>query len=55
MQVSKRSDSELVGRTDGNMIVVFPNNEVDGGVAKMKPGEYVHVKVGGTMIMFSFA
>ena len=54
MQVSKRSDSDLVGRTDGNMIVVFPNKEVehyDGGMAKMKPGEYIRVKVGGMMIM----
>ena len=54
MQVSKRSDSELVGRTDGNMIVVFANKEVeccDGGKAMMKPGEYVHVKVGDTIFM----
>ena len=51
VQVSRRSDSELVGRTDGNMIVVFPNKEVehyDGSMEKMKPGEYVHIKVSNT-------
>lgn len=52
IQVSKRSDSELVGRTDGNMIVVFPNGEVEcngGSKVKLKPGDYAHVQVGETI------
>lgn len=48
MQVSKRSDLELTGRTDGNIAVVFPNEEViseNGAKVMLKPGDYVHVKV----------
>lgn len=48
MQVSKRSDLEFTGRTDGNITVVFPNGEViseNGAKVMLKPGNYVHVKV----------
>lgn len=48
VQVSKRSDLELTGRTDGNIAVVFPNEEViseNGAKVMLKPGDYVHVKV----------
>ena len=47
-QVSKRSNLELTGRTDGNITVVFPNEEViseNGAKVMLKPGNYVHVKV----------
>ena len=47
-QVSKRSNLELAGRTDGNIAVVFPNEEVvseNGAKVMLKPGDYVHVKV----------
>ena len=48
LQVSKKSKLELTGRTDGNMIVVFPNEEVEcesGVKVRLKPGDYTHVKV----------
>ncbi len=49
LQVSKRSDLELAGRTDGNIAAVFPNEVViseNGAKVMLKPGDYVHVKVG---------
>jgi tRNA A37 methylthiotransferase MiaB len=49
LQVSKRSDLELAGRTDGNIAVVFPNEVAiseNGAKVMLKPGDYVHVKVG---------
>ena len=48
VQVSKRSNLELTGRTDGNIIVVFPNKEVvseNGTRVMLQPGDYTHVKV----------
>ena len=54
LQTSKRSRAELVGRTDSNVIVVFPMEKVpchmtshDSHMRKVgiKSGDYVHVKV----------
>ena len=48
LQVSKRSDLELTGRTDGNIAVVFPDEVAvseNGAKVKLKPGDYIHVKV----------
>lgn len=46
-KVSKRSETELAGRTSQNTVVVFPKG-------KYKPGDYVNVKIhdctGGTLL-----
>lgn len=46
-KVSKRSDTELAGRTSQNTVVVFPKGDY-------KPGDYVNVKIndctGGTLL-----
>ena len=47
-QTSKRSDSELAGRTDGNVKVIFPRTVQEaktGQTTMFKPGDYVTVKV----------
>lgn len=36
--LSKKSEDDLIGRTDQNKVVVFPKGN-------LKPGEYVHVKI----------
>lgn len=51
MQESKRSAKDLCGRTDGNMKVIFPKEDVavqfaGSTVAPISPGDYVLVKVG---------
>ncbi|XP_015276372.1 PREDICTED: CDK5 regulatory subunit-associated protein 1 [Gekko japonicus] len=47
---SRRSPSDLCGRNDGNIKVIFPDVEIDGGsgpgsAAKAKPGDYVLVEI----------
>ncbi|XP_060086467.1 mitochondrial tRNA methylthiotransferase CDK5RAP1 isoform X2 [Heteronotia binoei] len=47
---SRRSPSDLCGRNDGNIKVIFPDVEMDdgsglGSTAKAKPGDYVLVKI----------
>ncbi|XP_067410055.1 mitochondrial tRNA methylthiotransferase CDK5RAP1 isoform X2 [Emydura macquarii macquarii] len=47
---SKRSATELCGRNDGNLRVVFPDVEMEdgtgsGAVARAQPGDYVLVKI----------
>ena len=47
-QTSKRSESELAGRTDGNVKVIFPESVLDpvtGNTTTFTPGDYVTVKV----------
>lgn len=51
MQESKRSTQDLCGRTEGNMKVIFPKEDVavqlaDSSTAPINPGDYVLVKVG---------
>ena len=53
LQPSKRSSSDLAGRSDGNIKVIVPDVPVassEGGVSSgcvpLKPGDYVSVKVG---------
>lgn len=45
--VSKKSNEDLIGRTDQNKVVVFPKGN-------LKPGQYIHVKIdsctAGTLI-----
>ena len=49
MQESKRSAQDLCGRSDGNVKVIFPregrDSALDSGVAEVKAGDYVLVKV----------
>jgi len=50
VQESKRSAQDLCGRSDGNVKVIFPREDVrvgalDPGVAAIKAGDYVLVKV----------
>ncbi|XP_028905387.1 mitochondrial tRNA methylthiotransferase CDK5RAP1 [Ornithorhynchus anatinus] len=47
---SKRSASELCGRNDGNLRVVFPDTEMEdgtvgGGLVRAQPGDYVLVQI----------
>uniref|UniRef100_A0A8D0HJL4 Mitochondrial tRNA methylthiotransferase CDK5RAP1 n=1 Tax=Sphenodon punctatus TaxID=8508 RepID=A0A8D0HJL4_SPHPU len=47
---SKRSDSELCGRSDGNIKVIFPNVEIEDGTnpgtrVRAQLGDYVSVKI----------
>lgn len=51
MQESKRSAEDLCGRTDGNMKVIFPKEDVavqpaESNTARVTAGDYVLVKVG---------
>lgn len=51
MQESKRSVRDLCGRTDGNVKVVFPKEDVavqpaESNTAQVNAGDYVLVKVG---------
>lgn len=51
MQQSKRSAKDLCGRTDGNMKVIFPKEDVaaqpaESNTAPVTAGDYVLVKVG---------
>lgn len=51
MQESKRSAKDLCGRTDGNMKVIFPKEDVaaqpaESSAAPINAGDYVLVKVG---------
>lgn len=51
MQESKRSAEDLCGRTDGNMKVIFPKEDVaaqapESDTAPINAGDYVLVKVG---------
>lgn len=51
MQESKRSAKDLCGRTDGNMKVIFPKEDVavqpaESNVAPVNAGDYVLVEVG---------
>ena len=56
--MSKRSKSDLSGRNDGNIRVVFPDVTIPdkltftGGRARAVPGDYVAVEVSGTRIRF---
>lgn len=50
LQLSKRSATELCGRNDGNLKVIFPDVEMedatDSGLkVRAQPGDYVLVKV----------
>uniref|UniRef100_A0AAQ6A090 Mitochondrial tRNA methylthiotransferase CDK5RAP1 n=1 Tax=Amphiprion ocellaris TaxID=80972 RepID=A0AAQ6A090_AMPOC len=56
---SKRSAEDLCGRTDGNMKVIFPKEDVaaqpaESGTAPICAGDYVLVKVGWTSCRYSF-
>ncbi|XP_038606483.1 mitochondrial tRNA methylthiotransferase CDK5RAP1 isoform X2 [Tachyglossus aculeatus] len=47
---SKRSESELCGRNDGNLRVIFPDTEMEdgtgrGSLVRAQPGDYVLVKI----------
>ncbi|NXS64008.1 CK5P1 protein, partial [Brachypteracias leptosomus] len=42
---SKRSASELCGRNDGNIKVIFPDAEMEDAAGRAQPGDYVWVKV----------
>lgn len=51
LQESKRSAEDLCGRTDGNMKVIFPKEDVavqpaESSTALVNAGDYVLVKVG---------
>ncbi len=51
MQESKRSAEDLCGRTDGNMKVIFPKEDVavqpvESDTAPVNAGDYVLVEVG---------
>ncbi|XP_069099781.1 mitochondrial tRNA methylthiotransferase CDK5RAP1 [Pleurodeles waltl] len=49
---SKRSLTDLCGRNDGNVKVIFPDREVEdehsGAASRAKPGDYVLVKITGS-------
>lgn len=58
MQESKRSEEDLCGRTDGNMKVIFPKENVavqaaEFSTAPISPGDYVLVKVGSGSYFYS--
>ena len=51
--MSKKSKLELTGRTEGNMMVVFPNEEVEcesGAKVLLKRGDYTCVKVSDQLL-----
>ncbi len=55
LQTAKRSDSDLVGRADGHKKVIFPDVEVScatsgSGSVRLKPGDYVQVKVSRSLL-----
>ena len=51
LQLSKRSATDLCGRNDGNLKVIFPDVEMEDATnsglrVRAQPGDYVLVKVG---------